>query len=511
MKKIVLVLLALAAAAPLFARGNEQSVEAKPVIEVFLSPYIREPQTPSYNPYKDYIDKLTNADWRLSLVSSDFASELSTRVVANDIPDLIVFNDNPILFNMYGQGVLLDDWNVYKDRMPRSWDNMGEVQRNYYTVDGKLILMGVLPGGQAWAWNIRKDWLSRLGLKMPTTPEELLEVAKAFTFNDPDGNGQNDTYGFTSAGGQGIGEISNLLTMYGPDTFYIKDNKVTHPVLDGNYKKFLDFMRQIVDARVIDPDWYNLEWESRKPSMANGKYGIIWYPADNLLAEIDNIRNYDGVVADWYTYLPTPRGTPEGGKLGPSSIFGHAKRTASARAGRDKAKMDAIVTLLEHTAPGNPGYWDIDFNMWHYFQKGTMKNINGIEYVYYSPEEMQEIQNHPIPGGNANWGVIFTTDPGNYIRISGTTPEPGRVELERLLQTAQNKAAARYDTSYSQFLVLDQTNTASANSVNDEFSIQYILNQTNDYDGFQRRWLSSGGQALIDQATEQYRRYGYIK
>ena len=42
---------------------------------------------------------------------------------------------------------------------------------------------------------IRKDWLDKLGLEVPTTPEELLAVAKAFTEQDPDGNGKNDTYG----------------------------------------------------------------------------------------------------------------------------------------------------------------------------------------------------------------------------------------------------------------------------------------------------------------------------
>ena len=43
---------------------------------------------------------------------------------------------------------------------------------------------------------IRKDWLDKLGLKVPTTTDELMAVMKAFTFNDPDGNGKADTYGY---------------------------------------------------------------------------------------------------------------------------------------------------------------------------------------------------------------------------------------------------------------------------------------------------------------------------
>ncbi len=42
---------------------------------------------------------------------------------------------------------------------------------------------------------IRKDWLAKLGLKEPKTVEDLYTVAKAFTEQDPDGNGKKDTYG----------------------------------------------------------------------------------------------------------------------------------------------------------------------------------------------------------------------------------------------------------------------------------------------------------------------------
>lgn len=47
---------------------------------------------------------------------------------------------------------------------------------------------------------IRQDWLDKLNLKAPTTMEEFEAVCKAFTEQDPDGNGKKDTYGFTYAG-----------------------------------------------------------------------------------------------------------------------------------------------------------------------------------------------------------------------------------------------------------------------------------------------------------------------
>lgn len=49
--------------------------------------------------------------------------------------------------------------------------------------------------GHPLALLFRQDWLTRLGLKPPTTWDEVAQVAEAFTRKDPDGNGKNDTWG----------------------------------------------------------------------------------------------------------------------------------------------------------------------------------------------------------------------------------------------------------------------------------------------------------------------------
>ena len=48
-----------------------------------------------------------------------------------------------------------------------------------------------------YALFIRTHWLDKLGLSVPKTWDEIKKVAHAFTFDDPDGNGKNNTYGFT--------------------------------------------------------------------------------------------------------------------------------------------------------------------------------------------------------------------------------------------------------------------------------------------------------------------------
>jgi hypothetical protein len=60
-------------------------------------------------------------------------------------------------------------------------------------------------------------------------------------------------------------------------------------------------------------------------------------------------------------------------------------------------------------------------------------------------------------------------------------------------------------------LNLNTDNVAQADAAYQEFAIQYILGQTTDYDGFVKRWLASGGQALLDEAAQQLRGYGRLK
>ena len=74
----------------------------------------------------------------------------------------------------------------------------------YYSIvtkDGKIYGMAVSPHlTEGEVMIIRQDWLDNLGLEAPTTIDEFEEVIRAFTEDDPDGNGEKDTYGFTYEG-----------------------------------------------------------------------------------------------------------------------------------------------------------------------------------------------------------------------------------------------------------------------------------------------------------------------
>ena len=86
------------------------------------------------------------------------------------------------------------------DRLKEIYD---QYPQSFYPVtkDGKTYGIACSPAlteGQVMI--IRQDWLDNLGLEAPTNLDEFANVIQAFTEDDPDGNGKNDTYGFAYSG-----------------------------------------------------------------------------------------------------------------------------------------------------------------------------------------------------------------------------------------------------------------------------------------------------------------------
>ncbi|ONI40501.1 hypothetical protein AN639_11040 [Candidatus Epulonipiscium fishelsonii] len=82
----------------------------------------------------------------------------------------------------------------YNKQNPETWFFASQDDGSMYRIPGDVGE----PSSETLM--IRKDWLDNLGLPIPTTLDELNDVLYAFTFDDPDGNGVDDTFGL---GGDG--------------------------------------------------------------------------------------------------------------------------------------------------------------------------------------------------------------------------------------------------------------------------------------------------------------------
>lgn len=152
---------------------------------------------PDDDPIKAWLEEKYNVTLSFETVASaDQETFLSTAFAGGDVPDLITLSSKEMGFTLGGQGLLVDAKDMYP-YMPQTQKFVTKTLLQYSTMeDGTIpfVTKYAIQDGDIWNLAIRQDWLDNLGMEMPTTEEELLEYAKACTFNDPDGNGQDDTY-----------------------------------------------------------------------------------------------------------------------------------------------------------------------------------------------------------------------------------------------------------------------------------------------------------------------------
>ena len=148
--------------------------------------------------YKDALNVDVKFVW--STNEQQYAQKVNISIMSNDVPDLMAVNAQQLAM-MYENGQLMDMTDILENNISE------QVRENLYadgglalsaaSFDGRLYAIPAVGSGllSAYVLWVRTDWLDNLDLSIPTTVDELMTVAEAFTRNDPDGNGKDDTYG----------------------------------------------------------------------------------------------------------------------------------------------------------------------------------------------------------------------------------------------------------------------------------------------------------------------------
>ncbi len=176
--------------------------------------------SPDKDIIKQELDKALNIDLNLTVYPSadDYSNQLNIRMASGNFPDLFMV-DRQQLIQFSKQGLLLD-LTPYMNKLEQTVSFIGEDSVKKGMVDGKVFAISKTPQIPYNTYWIRKDWLDKLHLAVPTTVEQLSAVALAFTKDDPDGNGKPDTFGLT--GGK-LGAFAPIFGAFGvgmPGNFY---------------------------------------------------------------------------------------------------------------------------------------------------------------------------------------------------------------------------------------------------------------------------------------------------
>ncbi|HET8842830.1 MAG TPA: extracellular solute-binding protein, partial [Ktedonobacteraceae bacterium] len=168
-------------------------------------------------------DKL-NINLKVTLVpyGDDGNTKFNAAAAANNMPDLFGLpfstSNSDAFLQWVRQGLIAPVDDLYAMMPQRTKDRYSDPQmQKIATINGKHYVLQEKAGlNKRQGLFIRKDWLDKLGLQPPKTLDDFLNVARAFTFNDPDGDGKNDTYGFVGTTGVGqVGLGNSFQAFYG--------------------------------------------------------------------------------------------------------------------------------------------------------------------------------------------------------------------------------------------------------------------------------------------------------
>jgi multiple sugar transport system substrate-binding protein len=271
----------------------------------------------------------------VTAIFDDFETKLSQRAAQKDLPDLVL-NDSSQLGAMVSQGIVREvDLSAVKgsDQLLEPALAAGRAG------DGRTY--GVPYSAQASALLIRKDWRQKVGLPVPTSWEAMGALAKAFTSQDPDGNGKADTYGLAVPGstkrGYASWYFSNFLWAAGGDFISAQaDGKYTPAMSTPASVAATKWFRDLAcTTKVVQPGAATMDTPPTNETFEAGRTGM-YVVGPYLLPRFDS-----ALGKEKYEVVPMPAGPKDATVLAEGGSV-YLMAGSANRAGQDAFASFAI-------------------------------------------------------------------------------------------------------------------------------------------------------------------------
>lgn len=209
-----------------------------------------------------------------NIEDGNFLEVLNTYIIADNTPDVIRLKD-PAQFNTYVDQDAIGsfDMELVKEYFPIYYNGMMDYEDglflSYGSVDGVQYGLPTIAIGNLFHLPIvyNKTWMENVGVeKTPQTLDELHDLLYKFRYEDPDGNGEKDTYGISSDamrlvfGAYGVNPgAADGRTDHSAFQFLDDDHDGTsefvYDATSKRYQEALKVLKQWYDEELIDPEF----------------------------------------------------------------------------------------------------------------------------------------------------------------------------------------------------------------------------------------------------------------
>ncbi|MBW7454170.1 extracellular solute-binding protein [Paenibacillus sepulcri] len=350
------------------------------------------------NPVTKEFEKRTNTKLNITWVSDGvYNDKLNVLLASGDLPDLIKLPDTttiPQFSTMVRQGAfwdltpLLKDYKNLMDSPAQIWENT--------KMDGKNFVVPIvrpLEGGATLA--IRRDWLDKLHLQMPTTMDELYTVMKAFKENAPDG--KQNTYGYTMRTNEIIDNTFNGSNGKWKEV----DGKLIDVTLEPTMRDAILYKKKLFDEGLIPPDFAIMKDDQFWDLATGGSAGVTGETIEALWRwTYDQWKRDPSVVWEPLVSIAASQGQFTAQNSGFIGVAAIPKSVP-------EAKVKKILSLLDYGAS----------------LEGSTLSQYGIEGVHYTKEDGYFVTNEQSVKdslGTGSFGKLFMKhDPYMYAFAPG--------------------------------------------------------------------------------------------
>nr|WP_040513345.1 extracellular solute-binding protein [Gracilibacillus halophilus] len=256
--------------------GGEESGESSEPYSFEIMANLHTPEVPEETILEE-IESKTNTDIEIQWVpDNNYEDRLNTAFATSSLPQA-VFLKNQSTFIQFRDAIQDEQfWEIgpYLDQ----FENLSKLKENVLDntrVNDKLytLYQGRPLSRQGLIY--RKDWADNLGLEAPTNTEEFMEMARAFTEDDPDGNGEDDTFGLTDRSDLIYGAFKTVSSWFGtPNYWGEKDGQLQPEFMFDEYKQTMDFFKEMHENGYINQDFPVTSKVDQQEFIKNGTAGM---------------------------------------------------------------------------------------------------------------------------------------------------------------------------------------------------------------------------------------------
>lgn len=357
---------------------------------------------------------------------------------------------------------------------------------------------------------VRKDWLNNLGLKVPESLDEFIDMTVAFATQDPDGNGADDTLGYNVGNRTALGKwlILGIAPECNVYTWVKKDGKFLPSYLLPEFEDVVKAYRKLYVSGGLDPEFYLKKTVDSVYDFARGKLGALEYKTSPAaLSEIKAYWNhYHDETEPFEDAVSILNIFPcaDGKRYSNSSSPFWSESLFSSHV--DEEKMERILYLYEYLL-SEEGWYLTRFGI-----EGEDYNLKNREYTCLldtSSENVSELLLKKYPSLNlftslASWGG----SDDDFVSSEQNNKRYGRKIMEMsngtLHWNQENTTMVERPYDFLQ-MSKEESDIFSTSTMIDEFT-KVIIGEEDPVDMWHeviRRWENDGIQTYIDDLNKQ--------